>query len=275
MNTGKCRCARGLTGPACDQRLCPSSVDPITKIDTQCSGHGSCDSKTGLCNCFPPFDLLGNCAVERKACPIPVGSDKQCGGPQFGSCRATTGVCSCINNDNKAYMGLACETPICPAAWQNCNPTGLSPPSGKCVGAACVCTAGFSGKTCGLKDCKLGSDGSQCNVKSGKGSCDGGSGICVCLVLNDGSGALDAKTGCSSALCPNSNNAFDCGTRGQCDNGKCVCEDDFQGDGCEDEKPPVGAIVGGVIGAICFVLLCAVGAFFVMRHRAIKKLTNA
>jgi hypothetical protein len=286
MTVGQCACTRGLTGPLCDQHVCPTTVAGV-----DCSGHGTCDSTTGICNCDPQYNVLGSCSVMAIPCPMqPAGGpgnlSAPCGGPQFGECKLTTGVCQCINNARAAYTGTACETPICPSAWKDCNPNGLSPASGMCVNAACVCSSGYSGQTCSSKNCVLGDDGSQCNVMSGKGECDGGSGFCQCLMTG---AALDPKTGCASLLCPSSNNAVDCAGNGVCKNGVCSCNSGWGGSGCSTpvQNPlPVSAgravrliacasqIALGVVGAILYVCSCAVLVFFILRRRAINKLTQ-
>eukprot|EP01108_Squamamoeba_japonica_P004481 TRINITY_DN3535_c0_g1_i2.p2 TRINITY_DN3535_c0_g1~~TRINITY_DN3535_c0_g1_i2.p2 ORF type:complete len:143 (-),score=26.69 TRINITY_DN3535_c0_g1_i2:67-495(-) len=108
----------------------------------------------------------------------------------------------------------------------------------------CDCSEKYTGIFCQDFTCPKHADGTECGESSGFGSCDRGSGFCIC---SDAGAALDPKTACASKLCPKSNHEFDCSGSGTCVDGVCECEAGFQGDGCEDATPPWGAIIGGII----------------------------
>jgi hypothetical protein len=116
-------------------------------------------------------------------------------------CNGQTGVCEC----DPGYYGIACDTPGC---MNNCNNNG------HCRGQQCVCFNGF--------------DGLWCQVNKGcPGNCSG-NGFCElskCYCKDGWTGAA-----CNERVCP-----MNCNSRGKCNpnTGVCVCDDKFEGKGCE------------------------------------------
>ncbi|MCH9717940.1 MAG: hypothetical protein K0U52_12800 [Gammaproteobacteria bacterium] len=160
-------------------------VRPSTNPEPDvCSGHGTLDNQTGVCQCDEGW-VGHNCSLR----PCKKG---ECG---TGVCNVATGLCVCPLN----RAGSSCEGYQCPG---NCNGNGTCDiKTGKCV-----CNPGFSGDNCltlecnppcvvnqgtcntrtGLCDCVKGWWGPTCADKvcpndcSGNGTCDGSTGQCAC-----------------------------------------------------------------------------------------------
>lgn len=306
--TGQCICAPGYLPPQCTRLECPSSQ--LGKYDQNfnyvpgvpCSGHGTCNND-GTCTCAAQWDLYSSCASQRIDCPV-AANGMPCGGRTQGYCVPSTGECRCVSNLKRAFSGPSCDDVQCPKEWQGCSPCDATeecsvdpavPPStkGECKfrqvtppGATtpitepyCECQAatatskGRAGDFCQDFACLTGDDGSECNVQSGQGTCDRGSGICICSEVGT---KLDPKTGCSTLLCPGSNGVINCAGNGQCDGatGKCTCNTGAGGEACDQEVENWAAIGGGIAGVIILVLLCAVLVFCLLRRAAIRKLQN-
>lgn len=160
-----CNCYVGLdgysewTGPDCSLRTCPQDYawvgDTVNANDlhpiAECSNRGTCDRKTGTCQCFPGYDGV--------------------------ACQRTT----CLNNCNDrgtcwpekhlaAKAGRSYTEP-----WDSYKEVG------------CFCDIGYRGPACELQECPSGTDplngygneaGRDC---SGRGICDFSSGTCSCF----------------------------------------------------------------------------------------------
>ena len=183
--------------------------------DGTCSGHGTCDTKSGKCNCDPKYtgDYCDTVSCD-------------CSG--VGTCDET-GKCKCPVN----YDGTKCEK--CKDGWSgdgctikkctDCSDNGTCGTDGKCT----CNTDRWYGDNCEL--CSgLWSGAPVCNVCG----CEN-SGICnedgSCKCIGNWSGGV-----CGTCLCKNG---------GQCtDDGKCNCVDNsfWAGDKC-DEK--IFVAVGG------------------------------
>lgn len=118
---------------------------------TECSNAGTCNRKTGECNCFGNYEGI---ACERTRCP--------------NDC-SHRGICY----TQKQLAKEASMTYTSP--WDAMKVTG------------CVCDVGFRGPDCSLMECPNGPDlmkgdgnekGRDC---SGRGICDYGSGLCKCF----------------------------------------------------------------------------------------------
>jgi hypothetical protein len=117
----------------------------------ECSNKGTCDRKTGECECFDNYEGM---ACERTVCP------SNCNG---------RGVCM----TQKALAADASATYSTP--WD----------AEKHVG--CKCDLGFRGPDCSLQECPSGSDvllgygNTQGRDCSGRGICDYSEGLCRCF----------------------------------------------------------------------------------------------
>jgi hypothetical protein len=136
----------------------------------ECSNAGTCDRKTGMCNCFDGYAGAG---CERTACP------NDCSG--HGSCESQKQFFTDAQEYYAETMSLAQfsattgETVKYTAAWD------------AEIHMGCKCDPGFRGPDCSIIECPSGTDplsgqgssyGRDC---SGRGKCDTTSGICTCF----------------------------------------------------------------------------------------------
>merc|ERR1711871_637296 len=232
---GKCLCDISWSGDDCSVASCPRGSN-----DVPCSNHGTCNTQTLSCDCFPGF--AGD-ACEEKVCPF------NCGG--HGECKS--GLCTC----DEGFTGQGCMEKVCPkncsghgfcGANATCTCTGkyvgadcserscvqIDCHSGVCNNGECLCPDGYKGEfceeemcpnDCGANGtctafgcmCDPGFSGSDCSIRTcpsfcGNGTCNKTSGLCRCREGYTG------KT-CSFKACPQ-----DCNGRGTCVDGTCVCE---------------------------------------------------
>ena len=221
----------------------------------ECSGHGSCNSEIGTCQCYNGFSGF-DCA--QRSCPtgvpwvvVATSTDTartslvECS--NAGACDRTTGLCAC----DKLFEGAACDQLRCPVYEEEvCGGRGVCTSmydyavEGKTeytvwdadIIYGCVCDAPYFGPDCSLKGCAIGDDPSstledqECNAR---GHCDYTTGECTC---EDGYSSSSSQSDCSVkdagtvAACPvspsthrRSHGGLDltgtCSGRGHCDLG--------------------------------------------------------
>lgn len=119
---GKCVCATGFGGAACEL---------VDRCPYRCSGRGNCI--LGVCACSEGWKG-DECTVP--ACPADCSHHGKCMAP---SNPGAVAVCICAGG----WSGLACDVwrPHCP---NRCSGHG------KCVDGRCECAPGFRGDDCGL-----------------------------------------------------------------------------------------------------------------------------
>jgi len=156
-------CDEGFAGVTCQQRLCPEtsafvsgtdSFTPSQSVGTtswtdigqtttstfsnqhsyrECSGRGTCDFETGLCQCFPGFTGVG---CRRTTCP--------------NSC---SGHGVCLNDDTVNYHA---PTATLPSDDGDINTWGNLWAESKFQ--SCRCDGGWGGHDCSLRQCPRGDD---------------------------------------------------------------------------------------------------------------------
>jgi len=156
------------TGADCSLRTCPKgyawAASPIAdnshKQLVECSGKGTCDRKSGECQCYDGFWGEG---CRRSACP------NECSGH---------GVCQSLEkfaNDYKPYDTTQDVTAEYDTAWDAKYQYG------------CKCDDGFRGPDCSEIECPstsdpLGGEGNEMGRDcSGRGTCDYSTGLCTCF----------------------------------------------------------------------------------------------
>ncbi|KAF0691368.1 Aste57867_17388 [Aphanomyces stellatus] len=131
-----CQCFAGFAGADCSLRTCPigtawsglaAAVD-MAHLPTVCSGRGTCDETTGLCQCDPGFT---GTACDRLACPLACSNR--------GECRSL------------AFMATQKDKGLPPAVVYNANWDAT-----KIYG--CLCKDGFFGADCTRRSCPAGDD---------------------------------------------------------------------------------------------------------------------
>jgi len=181
----------GVEKRAAAQKAAREATEKAKRVPCpdDCSGNGKCNSKTGLCKCFPGYYGI-NCAPQNCA--------KACS--RHGTCLVpkgqVVGYCMC----HPGWMGETCDE-------KTCFDCGFAEGRGRCADHAkrrCECVNGWEGRHCERRACASGCSGHGVCVE-GKCSCDG-----------DWTG-----TDCSiERECPNN-----CNGHGQCRFGHCYCDE--------------------------------------------------
>ena len=154
---GGCICDYGWSSSSSNCSVPESSTPTPTPTTTSCSlngcsGHGTCDSKSGFCNCNDKWSS-NDCSVPSNLCP------NFCG---VGYCSSSLRGCIC----DQGWSGLGCSSPTmstmtsCP---NDCSEHGF------CSSYGCICDQGYSSIDCSVP-CP--------NKCSGHGICIDGS--CSC-----------------------------------------------------------------------------------------------
>nr|CDJ95832.1 EGF and NHL repeat and YD repeat domain containing protein [Haemonchus contortus] len=115
LSSGRCKCAPGFMGEACEESVCP----------VVCSGNGVFSG--GACVCRTGFKGK-ECDVHAHWCEVP-----DCSG--HGRC-GDEGVCQC----EKGWTGEGCELRAC--SHPTCSDHGV------CMNGQCYCADGWRGKEC-------------------------------------------------------------------------------------------------------------------------------
>lgn len=162
-HSGTCTCHDGFYHSeklACEFKHCPASKNG--DIDEKCSGHGTCDTLRGMCQCAYGWN---GPACEYKSCASSNGvlyehtSPNVCDGR--GVCSPDSGSCSC----KAPFFGETCENSKCP---RDCmGKGGCDESTGKCS-----CPEGWWGAACEFVTCPDDcSNGGECNRHDGKCLC--------------------------------------------------------------------------------------------------------
>ena len=190
LRTSAQRLIAAWTGYDCSQRTCPygyafasnpggdfafsnAGTDRAVQDGhdwTECANAGTCDRKTGMCECFAGYEGQ---ACHRTACP------NDCSG--HGSCESQKQFYIdaqefyAETNSIASFGATTGETMTYSKAWD------------AEIHMGCKCDPGFRGPDCSLMECPSGTDplSGQGNEKgrdcSGRGSCDYSAGTCKCF----------------------------------------------------------------------------------------------
>jgi len=217
-NDQRCSCNVGFYGDICEHKMCPGMGMVLHKSgsDGACSGHGKCDSSSGMCeSCEEPFYHGAKNGCELHHCPVSANGvvDEKCS--DHGVCDTKRGKCNC----EYEWSGPGCENKKCPNSnsvlypVESANACDGRGACSKDLGT-CTCGAPYFGKTCEFSKCPR-----DC---SSRGACNENEGKCNCQEGYDG-------PACEFVSCPD-----DCSGGGECNrlSGKCICKMGFSGDRC-------------------------------------------
>jgi hypothetical protein len=212
-SSGKCYCARGRTGAACD--VGPVVLACPTGSGGQCNGNGVCASYV------QPPRTLGGTYTKIQYCVCTGGTS-----------------------------GRVCEhTPrSCPATSRGpCNASGkCNPFSGKCT-----CTDAFEGDACALavtsKPCPVDANAKVCGGDASRGACDGTVGVCRCVRPYFGAACEKELAACpmTTKSIGGVDFALECSGNGFCNRpdlksanatATCVCKPGVTGSACDQRQ---------------------------------------
>ena len=201
--------------------------------DDKCTGHGACQSESGVCLCQVGF---WGPACEHHQCPsatkIHNAFDGRGSCSGNGHCNGTLGKCSC---DEGWRLGLRGD-----CNWLTC-PKGCSH-HGACLNGTCKCDAMFTGNGCHVHQCPGWTESTPSDECDGNGVCDHQSGICDCSTGWVG-------VGCTVRSCPN-----ECLGHGTCGgDGVCSCHTGWTGSDCSSRVVVHGVLSDDGEGVVeCF-----------------------
>jgi hypothetical protein len=249
--SGKCRCAFGNSGNACEKKPgfkpCPDDCNgrgeciAMVQRTWDVTLHASAYHAVGFCKCEK--GAFGRaCENAVRDCPRDLNNN-MCSGAAAGRCDERTGTCVCKDT----WSGDACNVPVLPEPCPS-NAAGVECSGrGPCdiESSSCLCRKPFFGKACEqqLNPCPKGErkvNGRSVTVEcAGNGHCDrsGIAAVCVCRRGYSGSTCGDKKQ------CPAA-----CTNGGKCNpfTGKCMCRYGFSGTACETACPSKnGAVCSG------------------------------
>ncbi|CAG9335039.1 unnamed protein product [Blepharisma stoltei] len=207
----KCICLPEYFGVSCEFRHCPYSCGSE-------QSRGSCNHKTGKCDCFENFGGE-NCEF---ACPYGCPDGFKCTGDYTCNCEGCELPKYSLNcNEQGTLVGEECHClpgfcgKFCDAKCPDCSGHG------KYKGSCCECDDGYFGANCEIS-CK--------NRCSGNGKCE--EGICNCESGWEGDDcSIDMR-------CNN-----DCNQRGFCEHGVCKCYMGYGGPECEHTICPMNCTI--------------------------------
>ena len=177
-----------------------STPTPTKLTCPNCSGHGNCDTSTGLCTCTGGYTGT-NC--DTIPCP------NNCSG-NYGTCNTSTGICTCTYG----FTGTDCASIIKSKCPDNCPYNLCDEITGKCMDK-CKTNADCPSKNCveidpnsGIGTCTFVYVDPITNVDCKEDKVCGGNYYCnnlgkCSLKLPDGSDCIDSKDDnkCMSTHC--------------------------------------------------------------------------
>ncbi|KAK5584265.1 hypothetical protein RB653_005873 [Dictyostelium firmibasis] len=249
---GFCQCKDKSYGDACQYKNC----DSLNSLN--CTGHGDCNSTTGVCTCFTGyhesdcslkycpkgpngFECSGNvngkcnndgtCSCNSpffgndcSSLPCPIFNSKECSG--HGTCNNTIGKCNCFTD----YHESDCSLKYCPKAPNGFECNGNV--NGKCNSdGTCTCNPPLFGKDCSSLPCPI-FNSKECG---GNGACNNTIGKCNCFTNYH-------ESDCSLKYCPKGPNGFECSgnVNGNCNSdGTCKCNSPYFGKDCSSLPCPI------------------------------------
>lgn len=110
----KCTCDPNWSGGDCSLAKCPHGASWSKSTDggeySECSSRGSCDRKTGACQCLAGFS---GTSCQRKECPESCSGHGVCEAPSTKGSRTALTVeqsCKC----DPGWTGVSCAERFCP-----------------------------------------------------------------------------------------------------------------------------------------------------------------
>ncbi|XP_031570057.1 fibropellin-1-like isoform X2 [Actinia tenebrosa] len=207
-----CVCEPGFSGTTCEVHL--------TTMCQGCDMNAKCIA--GKCVCLPGFNGNGNvCEVlyshgsnetQHESVPSKCHPNPCYNG---GICKETekSFTCECVDN----FVGLTCQETL-PCNSQPCQHGGMCVDDRKSGTYTCQCEKGYKGKNCEEptacepNPCE---NGATCTPR-------GNSYVCKCTKRFQGPKCEEDK--CSL-----------CDVHAHCEDGKCVCDNGYSGEGTKDE----------------------------------------